>query len=158
VKLNLTAAYTSSDFIALGRLGPTMTLNMLGGRVQTSMAYTLSHSIGKSPFVFDSYYGGAQNVSISNAIRVNKYLSICNTGSYSLNRDNAKNALTVGNLVYMMVGPQDFKASIGYDFINARSYFGLNFYPGPNNTIVNFDQMRVSQPVNYNQSTAVSKF
>jgi hypothetical protein len=154
----LSAAYTSSNFIALGRIGPTLTLNLLGNRLQTSMAYTLSHSIGKSPFVFDSYYGGAQNVSINNMIRINKYLSLCNSGSYSLNRDNARKALTVGNLIYMMVGPQDFKASIGYDFINARSYFGLNFYPGPSNTIVNYDKMRITQPASYNTPTAVSKF
>ena len=154
----LGSAYTSSDYVALGRIGPTLTLNLLGNRLQTSMAYTLSHSIGKSPFVFDSYYGGAQNVAISNMIRINKYLSLCNTGSYSLNRDNAQKALTVGNLVYMMVGPQDFKASIGYDFINARSYFGFNFYPGPSNTIVNYDKMRISQPASYNNPTAVSKF
>jgi len=154
----LTAAYTSSDFIALGRIGPTLTMNLLHNRLQTGLSYTLSHSIGKSPFVFDSYYGGAQNLTVSNMFVINKYLSICNTGSYSLNRDNAQKALTVGNIVYMMVGPQDFKASIGYDFINARSYFGFNFYPGPNNTIVNFDQMRVSQPVSYNNAGSVSKF
>lgn len=154
----LTAAYSSSDFLALGRFGPTLTLNLLGNRLQSSLAYTLSHSIGKSPFVFDSYYGGAQNLSVSNMFVINKYLSLCNTGSYSLNRDNAQKALTVGNIVYVMVGPQDFKASIGYDFINARSYFGFNFYPGPNNTIVNYDKMRITQPASYTNPTAVSKF
>jgi len=154
----LSSAYSSSDFVALGRIGPTMTLNLLNNHLQTNMSYTLTHSIGKSPFVFDSYYGGAQNLSVSNTIMINKYLSLCNTGSYSLNRDNAQKALTVGNLVYMMVGPQDFKASIGYDFINARSYFGFNFYPGPNNTVVNFDQARVSQPASYKNPAAVSRF
>jgi hypothetical protein len=57
-----------------------------------------------------------------------------------------------------MVGPQDFKASIGYDFINARSYFGFNVYPGPKNTIVNFDQAKVTQPAHYKNPAAVSKF
>lgn len=148
----LTSAYTSSDYVALGRIGPTLNLNLLGNRLQSSLGYTLSHSIGKSPFVFDSYYGGAQNVSMNNLFRINKYMSIGNSGSFSLNRDNAKKALAVGNMFYMMVGPTDLKATIGYDFINSRSYFGFNYYPGPSNTVVNFDKMRVTQPTDYTQS------
>jgi len=154
----LTAAYTSADMIALGRIGPTLNLNLLNSRLQTSLGYTLSHSIGKSPFVFDSYYGGAQNVSMNNLIRVNKYLSIGNSGSFSLNRDNAKKALAVGNMMYMMVGPQDLKATIGYDFINARSYFGFNYFPGNKNTVVNFDKMQIVQPTNFTQPNAGSGF
>jgi hypothetical protein len=154
----LTAAYTSSDFIALGRIGPTLSMNLMGGRLQTSMGYTLSHSIGKSPFVFDSYYGGAQNVNMNNLVRVNKFLSIGNSGSFSLKRDNAKKALAVGNLLYMMVGPEDLKATIGYDFINSRSYFGFNYYPGTKNSVVNFDKMKIIQPSNYTQPGVGSNF
>jgi hypothetical protein len=154
----LTAAYTSSDFIALGRIGPTMTLNLFNSRLQTSMGYTLSHTVGKSPFVFDSYYGGAQNLSVNNLFRINKFLSIGNSGSFSLNRDNAKKALAVGNMMYMLVGPTDVKATIGYDFINSRSYFGFNYYPGPKNTVVNFDKMNIIQPTNYNNPSVGSSF
>jgi hypothetical protein len=154
----LTAAYSSSDFIALGRIGPTFNLNTMGGRLQTSLGYTVSHAIGKSPFVFDSYYGGAQNVSLSNTLRINKFLSIGNSGSYSLNRDNAKKALAVGNMFYMFVGPEDLKATIGYDFVNSRSYFGFNFFPGPKNTVVNFDKMHIVQPANYTQPGIGSNF
>jgi hypothetical protein len=66
-----------------------------------------------------------------------------------LKRDNARGALAVGNSIYMMVGPQDIKATIGYDVVNSRSYFGLNYYPGMSNNIVNFDKMRINQPANY---------
>lgn len=154
----LTAAYSSADMIALGRIGPTLNLNLLDSRLQTSLGYTLSHTLGKSPFVFDSYYGGTQNVSMNNLIRINKYLSVGNSGSFSLNRDNAKKALAVGNMMYMMVGPQDLKATIGYDFINARSYFGFNYYPGNKNTVVNFDKMNIVQPTNYTQPNATTGF
>lgn len=154
----LTSAYTSSDFLALGRIGPTLSLNLLNSRWQSNLGYTVSHSIGKSPFVFDSYYGGSQNVTMNNLIRLNKYVSLGNMGSFSLNRDNAKNALAVGNVMYMMVGPQDLKATIGYDFVNSRSYFGFNFYPGPKNTVVNFDKLQVVQPANYTQVNAPSTF
>lgn len=154
----LTSAYTSADYVALGRIGPTMNLNFLEGRVQSSLAYTLSHSIGKSPFVFDSYYGGTQNLSVNNQIRLTKFLSLGSISSFNLSRDNAKNALAVGNSIYVMVGPQDIKATIGYDFINSRSFFGFNYYPGPNNTVVDYNKMKITQPGKYNQHQAVTKF
>jgi hypothetical protein len=154
----LGSAYTSADYVALGRIGPTMNLNFMDGKLQSSVAYTLSHSIGKSPFVFDSYYGGAQNVSLNNQLRVTKFLSLGTINSFSLNRDNAKNALAVGNSIYMMVGPEDVKATIGYDFVNSRSFFGFNYYPGPNNTVVDYDKMKITQPGRYNQAQAISKF
>ncbi len=154
----ITSAYSSADFVALGRVGPTLNLNLFDSRLQTNLGYTVSQSIGKSPFVFDSYYGGAQNLSMNNLIRVNKFLSLGNNGSFSLNRDNARNALAVGNTFYMMVGPTDVKATIGYDFINRRSYFGFNYFPGANNSVVNFDKMRIMQPANFTQQASTAKF
>ncbi len=154
----VTSAYSSADFVALGRVGPTLNLNLFDSRLQTHLGYTVSQSIGKSPFVFDSYYGGAQNLSVNNLIRVNKFLSLGNSGSFSLNRDNARKALAVGNMIYMMVGPTDVKATIGYDFINMRSYFGFNYYPGANNTVVNFDKMRIMQPTSFNQTGTPARF
>jgi hypothetical protein len=154
----ITSAYSSADFVGLGRVGPTLNLNLFDSRLQTHMGYTVSHSIGKSPFVFDSYYGGAQNLSMNNLVRVNKFLSLGNNGSFSLNRDNARNALAVGNSFYMMVGPTDVKATIGYDFINRRSYFGFNYFPGATNSVVNFDKMRIMQPANFNQQASTATF
>lgn len=154
----ITSAYSSADFVGLGRIGPTLNLNLFDSRLQTHLGYTLTHSMGESPFVFDSYFGGAQNVSMNNLVRVNKYLSLGNSGSFSLNRDNARNALAVGNMVYMMVGPTDVKATIGYDFVNMRSYFGFNYFPGANNTVVNFDKMTIMQPSNFNNPTNTARF
>jgi len=154
----LTAAYSSADFLALGRIGPNLNFNLFEGRVQSTLSYTVSKSIGQTPFVFDSYYGGAQNVGLSNLIRLNKYVSFGSSNSFSLNRDNAKNALIVGNLLYLVVGPPDIKASIGYDFINNRSYFGFNYYPGPNNTVIKYDKMKVTQPAPFSDPNAPTKF
>jgi hypothetical protein len=57
----------------------------------------------------------------------------------------------------MMVGPQDVKATIGYDFVNSRSFFGFNYYP-TKNSVIDYDKMKITQPGKYNQPTAVSKF
>ncbi|HEY9687248.1 MAG TPA: hypothetical protein V6C52_09755 [Coleofasciculaceae cyanobacterium] len=145
----ISSAYSSGDFAGLARIGPTMNLNLLGSRLQSSLGFTLSHSVGESPFVFDSYYGGSQNFSMNNLFRVNKYLSVGTSNSFALKRDNARGALAVGNSVYMMVGPQDVKATIGYDVVNGRSYFGINYYPGASNTVINFDKLRMMQPSAY---------
>ena len=129
----------------MARLGPTMNLNLLQGRLQSNMGLMVGRSVGESPFVFDSYYGGSQNFNMTNMFRVNKFLSLGTTSSFSLKRDNAKGALAVGNSLLMMVGPTDVKATLGYDFITRRSFFGVNYYP-KNNTVVDFEQGHIIQP------------
>jgi hypothetical protein len=141
------SAYSSGDFLGILRGGPTMNVNFK--KFRTSVGYFQTVTAGQSPFVFDAYIGGAQNLSLDNTFFINKYLILGTHQSLNLRRDNARNALAVGNSIYMLVGPQDIKMQLGYDIVNQRSSFGLQYYPGGKNTVVNFDKLKIYQPQSY---------
>lgn len=149
------SAYTSGDFLGIVRGGPTMNVNF--SRFQTQIGYFQTASTGQSPFVFDAYIGGSQNLSLNNNFKVNDFLTIGTSNSLNLRRDNAKNALAVGNMLYVLVGPRDVKMNIGYDFISRRSSFAINYYPGSSNTVIGFDKLKMYQPENYSSVTATPK-
>ncbi len=149
VRANAVATgYTTGDFYGLIRGGPTMNIR-LGQRYNSSLQYFLAATAGDSPFIFDSYYRGRQNLVWSNAFAVNKYLTLGMRSNMSLNRDNDQGALFTGNQLFMMVGPKEVKVNLAYDVIRKRSYFGLNFYPGNDARPIDFEKMRIFQPENY---------
>lgn len=143
------AAYTTGDFAGLLRGGPTMNVH-LGNHYSTSVQYYLAAPLGDTPFVFDSYYRGRQNLVWNNQFRINNYLSFGLRSDMNLMRDNDKKALFTGNALSMTVGPKDFKVSLAYDVVRKRSYFGVNFFPGEDTRAVDFEKMRIFQPENYN--------
>lgn len=149
----IASAYSTGDFAALVRGGPTMNM-YLGNRVHSSLRYFFAHAAGDTPFVFDTYYRGRQNLIWTNAVKINEYLTLGLRSDMSLLRDNARNAMFTGNQVYMLVGPRDVKLNLAYDMIRKRSYFGINFYPGTGTEgkAVDFEQMRIFQPEVYNHS------
>lgn len=147
------AGYTTGDFAGLIRGGPTMNLH-LGNRLNSSIRYFYAARAGETPFVFDSYYQGRQNVTFNNTLRVNDFLTVGMRSSVSLLKDNARNSLFTGNALYMLVGPKEVKMNLAYDVVRKRSYFGLNFYPGQGSQNVDFDKMRVFQPENYSNPVA----
>lgn len=142
------AGYSTGDFVGLLRAGPTMRVNVKD-RFFSSMKYFLSGTAGETPFVFDTYYRGRQNLVLTNALRVNNFLTIGTQNNLNLNRDNDQNALAVGNALFLTVGPKSVKFNLAYDFIRKRSYFGLNFYPGSGANAIDFDTLKMFQPVNY---------
>lgn len=139
--------YTSGDLLGIIRGGPTMNINF--NKLRSQVGYFQTASFGQSPFVFDAYIGGSQNLSLNNQLIVNNYLMVGMHQSLNLKKDNARNALAVGNDIYFLVGPQDVKMQIGYDFINKRSHFGIQYYPGGKNTVIGFDKLKLYQPENY---------
>ncbi|MBY0405946.1 MAG: hypothetical protein K2X66_18735, partial [Cyanobacteria bacterium] len=145
-------AYTTGDFYGIARVGPTLNVNFT--KFSSQIGYFQSMVTGQSPFVFDSYFGGAQNLSLNNSFVVNKYLMVGMSQSLNLNRDNARNALAVANQLYFMVGPPDVKMQIGFDFVNKRSQFSVNYYPGSKNTVVNFDKLKMYQPNSFSGKTS----
>ncbi len=145
----IASAYSTGDFAGLIRGGPTMNVQ-LGDRFTSSLRYYFAYGGGETPFVFDTYYQGRQNMVWSNAVKINEYLTVGMRSNMSLLRDNARNSLFTGNQLFMLVGPRDVKFNVAYDVIRKRSFFGINFYPGTEEKAVDFEQMRVFQPETYN--------
>jgi hypothetical protein len=145
--------YTTGDMLGILRGGPTMNLNFK--RLQTRLGYFQTVTSGQSPFVFDAYIGGSRNMTLDNTLFLNNYITIGSHQSLNLQRDNATNSLAVGNTFFIMVGPPDVKMQIGFDVINRRSHFGINYFPGGKNTVVNYDRMKIFQPENYSGTSMI---
>jgi hypothetical protein len=142
------ALYTGGDYYNVMRAGPTANLH-LGDRF-LSQAYLSKASInGETPFVFDGFIYGKESLSLNNALRVNKFLSVGARQDLDLGRDNAKSDLMVGNIVYLTVGPPDVKLNIGFDVIRRTTYFGVNFYPSTGSNAVKFDHGEIFRPQPY---------
>ncbi|MEM0951893.1 MAG: hypothetical protein AAGI66_07100 [Cyanobacteria bacterium P01_H01_bin.74] len=145
------SGYTNGDGAALLRGGPTMNIH-LGDRYNARLQYYYAGSSGETPFVFDSYYQGRQNLVLNNAFKVNNFLTLGMRSNMSLRRDNATDSLFTGNSLFMLVGPKEVKMNLSYDVVRKRSYFGLSFFPGGGDRDVDFEKMRIFQPVNYTHS------
>jgi hypothetical protein len=143
----LFSAYSTSDFRSILRGGPTA--QVLLGPLTSRIRYFASTVAGESPFAFDAFYQGRQNVSTINQVKVNNYLSIGLQNSFSLTKDNARNDLVVGNVVYALVGPKDVKLRLSYDIVNQRTAAMINVFPSNNDTNVDFDNMHVYTQQNY---------
>ena len=147
--------YTTGDTYAVLRAGPNVNLNW-GKRLNTNATWFTGAVQGESPFVYDTYYGGKQSVFLSNALKVNQFLTIGMTQNFSLLKDNSENAMLVGNQFFAMIGPPEVKLNLGIDLIRRRTFFGLNYFPGANankNTTVDFKRLRIFEPVNTTNPT-----
>ena len=113
------SVYGTGDFQGVVRGGP-----YLGTRVKNwsqTIAYFQTGIEGHSPMIFDQYMYGKCNLTIREALDVNKYLSVGYLGSLALLKDNWENKLFQENQFYFAVGPEDFKIAFSYDPIRKRS-------------------------------------
>jgi len=152
------AAYTTGDLVGVWKNGPSATFQ-LGNRFQSINRYFYAFTSGDSPFIFDQYYRGRNNVQSVNQVRVNKYLTLGLRSNMALEKDNAQGALFTGNAFFMLVGPEDVKFNIAYDFVRQRSYFGLNIMPGGKRKTLHYDRLQMYQPTDYglmSQNTAAT--
>lgn len=138
------------DSYSILRGGPTLNVG-LGRFFNSSLQYWTTATRGQTPFVFDTYFAGAQSVSMVNALRLNNYFSVGLSQMMSLKRDNAQEALLVGNQVFVVVGPPEVKLNLAYDFINQRSSFHISYSPGSGRgkQPVDFETLRIFQPANF---------
>ena len=142
------SAYTTGDAVGVFRAGPNVHLRW-GDRFTSYNRYFYAVTGGDTPFVFDTYYRGKNSVLSVNQYRVNKYLTVGLRSRMSLGRDNSKNALFTGNSLFMLIGPDDVKLNLAYDFIRQRSFFGINYVPGNKRKTIHYDTMKIHQPVDY---------
>ncbi len=148
------SGYTTGDVASVVRGGPSMNV-MLGNRFQTQLQYYYANFAGETPFVFDSYYRGRQNVQMQNAFRINDFLTVGTQNSISLLRDNARDSLFTDNALFMLVGPKTMKLNIAYDVVRKRAYFGVNFFPGNGDSkAIDFERLKIFQPENYRTGIA----
>ncbi len=142
------AAYSTGDFVGMWQSGPSMRMRF-GNRFSSFVLYNYAVSVGETPFLFDTYYRGRQNVRLNNSFRVNNFITVGNRVTVSPLRDNSANNLLTDNAFYILAGPKNVKFNLAYDFIRQRSFFGIKFFPGTGGQPVHYDKLRIYEPEDF---------
>ncbi len=136
--------YGSGDTFALLRFGPRLRTETDRWIQTLGYYYTATH--GESPFYFDQYRYGTNNIYLSEGLKVNKFLSVMWSGSLALERDAWDGKLMQENRFYVMVGPEDVKFTLGYDTVRQRTLFNCFFILGTKNADLEFKKLYLKNP------------
>ena len=137
-------AYGTGDTFALLRLGPRLRTETDRWIQTLGYYYTATH--GETPFYFDRYMYGTNNIYLSEGLKLNKYLSVMWSGSLALARDAWDGKLMQENRFFVMVGPEDVKFTLGYDTVRQRTLFNCFFILGTKNADLEFKKLYVKNP------------
>lgn len=136
--------YGNGDTFALLRFGPRLRTET--DRWIQTMGYYYTAIHGESPFYFDQYRYGTNNIYLSEGLKVNKYLSVMWSGSLALERDAWDGKFMQENRFYVMVGPEDVKFTLGYDTVRQRTLFNCFFILGTKNAELEFKKLYLKNP------------
>lgn len=140
----VTGVYGNGDTLGLLRVGPRLRTETDRWIQTLGYFYTARH--GDSPFVFDKYMYGTNNLYISEGLKLNKYLSVMWAGSLALNKDAWDGKLMQENRFFVMVGPEDIKFTLGYDTVRERTFFTCFMMLGTKNADLEFKKLYIKNP------------
>lgn len=133
--------YQTGERTGVVRFGPRIYSDL--GRLYLELTYFASGQYNQSPFIFDRYRYGKNNVRFRGQYYINKYLSVGYYASANIDgRDYNDDWLTENQFV-ASVGTEDLKLRFGYDTIRQSSVVGLDMLLGSNKALVEFDEMKV---------------
>ncbi len=139
------AVYGTGDTQFVGRIGPYVHTQYKYW--MQDIGYFQSAYDDKTPLPrFDAFRYGKSNVYLREAIRVNKYLTVAYATSINLSDDAPNNKQFQENAFIVAVGPDDFKVSLGYDFMREQTFFTLNVALETKGSSVEFDRMEITNP------------
>jgi lipopolysaccharide export system protein LptA len=138
------AFYGTGNVLFQSLAGPYASIQ--AGPFFSQTSYMYSQVDGRSPFVFDTYYLGRNSLQTINSIDIGHSFNVGAMDSFSLSRDNAKNALLVGERFFISTGNKSVRFSIGYDIILRRVSFGITLNPEGGQAMLDFNTMNIYQP------------
>lgn len=139
------AVYGTGDTQFIGRVGPRVHLQYKNW--MQDIGYYLTGYNDQSPLPrYDMYRYGHQSVYISEALRLNKYISVGWAGNINLSDDSPNGKMFQENAFIVSLGPDDLKISLGYDFVRQTTYFGFNVAFDTKGTHINYGKMEIKNP------------
>lgn len=134
--------YGNGDIFGLISIGPNVTSNL--GPLTVSTTYLQGGIHGQSPFLFDRYVYGKNNLQFQTNCKLSKYLDLGYLGYYNLTKDNWEKKLITENQFFVKAGPEDFKFYLAYDTVRKRSLFGIDLAVGTD-TGIEFDRLKATK-------------
>ncbi|MBR2069693.1 MAG: LPS-assembly protein LptD [Candidatus Gastranaerophilales bacterium] len=131
--------YGTGDVTGVVRIGPTLSTKLK--KWESLIAYYQGGIHGDSPFEFDKYRYGRSNIVFNEKFNFNNFLSLGYAASISPNKDNYERDLMTESRFYAIIGPQDVKLAVSYDFVRDIGHLDLMFVLGSDNTKINFEKL-----------------
>lgn len=146
------AVYGTGDTQFIARVGPDLRIQYKNW--MQSVSYFLTGYNDQTPLPhFDAYRYGRSSVRVTEALRINKYLTVGWAGYINLSDDAPNGKMFQENAFLVGIGPEDLKIVLGYDFIRDRTYFGFNIAFDPKGTDVIYDKMVIKNPEKLGKSS-----
>ncbi len=146
------ALYGTGDTQFIARFGPDLRIQYKNW--MQSVSYFLTGYNDQTPLPhFDAYRYGRSSVRVTEAFRVNKYLTVGWAGYVNLSDDAPNGKTFQENAFLVSLGPEDFKIVLGYDFIRDRTYFGFNVAFDPKGTDITYEKMVIKNPEKLGKSS-----
>ena len=131
--------YGSGQTTGIVRIGPYLTTNLR--KWVSSIGYLISGVHGDSPFWFDKYMYGKSSVMINEKFNFNNKFAMGYRATITPKKDNYKEDLLTESRLYAILGPQDLKLCLSYDFVRDIAHIDLMFLLGTNSSKIYFDKL-----------------
>ncbi len=139
------ALYGTGDTQFIARTGPSVHLQYKNW--MQNVEYFLTGYEDNTPMrIYDAYRYGKQSIHITEAFRINRYLSVGWSGYINLSNDSPNKKMFQENAFLVALGPEDCKLIFGYDFTRERTYLGINVAFDSKGTKVNYGKMEIKNP------------
>ena len=139
--------YSTGDTQFIARTGPF--LHTQYKRWIQDIGYFVSGKHDETPVPrLDIYRYGRSTLMLREGVRLNKYLTAYWRISSALSNDAPNHKKFQENGIFLSIGPEDIKFTLGYDFIRERTYFLLNTALDLKGTKVDYKKMVIKNPEN----------
>ena len=112
---------------------------------------------GQTPFDFDRYRYGRNNITIVESLRVCKYLSLGYLASIAMNRDVKSDDLFQENRFLVSVGPDYARLTVGYDALRQNTMFFISMLVGTKDSDIKFKKSILNNPENFGKKNKTKK-
>ena len=147
--------YTTGDTTGLFRVGPAV--NTKVGPWNQAIMYYQTATAGRSPFDFDRYMYGRSNLVFIESLKVCKYLSVGYMASLAMNSDYKNDDLFQENRVFVSVGPEYARLTLGYDSIRRNTMFILSMLIGTQDSDIEFKKTVLKNPDKFGKEKSKQK-
>ena len=108
------------------------------------LTYFAAGQYEESPYIFDRYRYGKNNVRFRGQYYINKYLSLGYYASVNIGEKDYNNNWLTENQIIAAVGLEDLKLRFGFDTVRNSTVVGLDMLLGSNKALLEFDEMKIT--------------
>ena len=131
--------YGSGHRMGIIRVGPYLTTRLKFW--ESSIAFMLSGIHGTTPFKFDRYRYGRETIQLNEQIHFSDKFALGYRTFLTPLKDNYNKEFMTESRFYAVVGPQDLKVVLSYDFVRDVAHCEFMFLLGTDSARIDFERL-----------------